>query len=392
MDERLKFIGEWLEHQEAMALLCRRYGISRKTGYKLVGRYQLAGVEGLVDRSRAPHHQPLAVAEAIEEGIVELRGRHPRWGPRKLRAWLEQHRPQHRWPAPSTIGAVLHRHGLTVPRQRRRRSPRPPARWGAALGPNDVWSADFKGWFRTRDGQRCNPLTMTDNASRFLLRCQAVAEPDEVHVRPLFEAAFREYGLPGAMRTDNGPPFASVAAAGLSRLAVWWIKLGIGVQRIRPGHPEDNGRHERFHLTLAEETAQPPQATARAQQRRFDRFRRVYNEERPHEALGQQPPASVYAPSPRPYPDRLPEVEYAADDVVRRVRYNGDIKWRGYHVYVSHCLAGEPIALEEQAEDCWRVWFGPVTLGWLTTRPSRDGAPARRRDASTPKLLPMCPV
>lgn len=392
MDERMKFIGEWLRHDESIALLCRRYGISRKTGYKLVARYQLAGVDGLTDRSRAPHHQPLAVAEEIEAAIVQARGRHPRWGPRKLRAWLQQQQAQHRWPAPSTIGELLHRQGLSVPRRRRLRSPRATEPLAAALGPNDVWSADFKGWFRTRDQQRCTPLTITDNASRFLLRCQAVAEPDEGHVRPLFEATFREYGVPTAMRTDNGPPFASVAVAGLSRLAVWWIKLGIRVERIRPGHPEENGRHERFHLTLDQETAQPPQATGRAQQRCFDRFRRLYNEERPHEALGQRPPASVYAPSPRSYPDRLPELHYAADSVVRRVRYNGDIKWQGHTVYVSHCLAGEPVGLEAHAEHCWRVCFGPVTLGWLSTRPAHHGTAARRRDTFTPVLLPMCPV
>jgi hypothetical protein len=263
------------------------------------------------------------------------------------------------------------------------------------VAPNDVWSADFKGWFRTGDGARCLPFTLTDNASRFLLRCQAVAAADDAHVRPLFEAAFREYGLPRALRSDNGPPFASLAVAGLSRLAVWWIKLGIRPERIAPGHPEQNGRHERMHLTLAQETAQPPHATGRAQQRAFDCFRHLFNSERPHEALDQQPPATVYQPSPRPYPERVPELEYAGEDVIRRVRHNGEIKWRGTHLFVSECLAGELIGLTEVVDDCWRVRFGPVFLGWLDTRTAQHsprGPGARPQDSATHKLLPMCPV
>lgn len=395
MDERLGFIAECLKDEDSMSTVCRRYGISRKTGYKLLARYAAEGVEGLRDRSRAPQHQALAMSAAVEARVVRLRGSHPRWGPRKLHAWLASHAPDQHWPAPSTIGALLQRQGLSIPRRRHPRGPALPARLGTALGPNEIWSADFKGWFRTRDGARCTPFTLSDQASRFLLRCQAVAAPDEEHVRPLFEAAFREYGLPEAVRTDNGPPFASTAAAGLSRLAVWWIKLGIQPERIRPGHPEENARHERMHLTLAQETAQPAQATGRAQQRRFDEFRQVFNYERPHEALGQRPPAAVYQPSPRPYPERLPELTYPAAEVIRRVRHNGEIKWRGHSVFVSQCLAGELIGLEELLDDCWRVRFGPVVLGWIDTRvaqraPRHSGA--RPHGFPIPKLLPMCPV
>ena len=370
-----------------MTVLCRRYGISRKTGYKLLARYAAEGPAGLLDRSRAPHHQPHGMGKAVERAILELRTAHPRWGPRKLRARLARQAAATRWPAASTIGSLLKHHGLTIPRRRRPHCWPSPQPFPTAAAPNELWTTDFKGWFRTRDGARCNPLTLNDSVSRFLLRCQALPQADELHARPVFEAAFREYGLPRAMRFDNGPPFASVSVAGLSRLAVWWVKLGIRLERIAPGHPEQNGRHERFHLTLKQETALPPQATVRAQQGAFDRFRREYNEERPHEALGQEVPATVYTPSPRPYPERVPDPGYAADQQVRRVRQNGEIKWQGQLLFVSECLAGEPIGLEEIFQDCWLVRFGPVELGWLDGR-----VPTRQRRSITLKLSPMCPV
>lgn len=378
MDERLQFIAESLQGERAMAELCRAYGISRKTGYKVVGRYAVDGAAGLQDRSRAPHQHPHAVAEALVTAILAQRARYPRWGPRKLRARLLMQQPSRPWPATSTIGAILHRHGLTVPRRRVRRCPPGTQPFLACGAPNAVWAADFKGWFRTGDGARCDPLTLSDGYSRYLLRCQALTRPDETHAQPLFEAAFREYGLPDAMRSDNGPPFASRAAGGLSRLAVWWIKLGIRPERITPGHPEENGRHERLHLTLKTETARPPQPTLRAQQRAFDRFRWEYNEERPHEALGQRPPATVYTPSARPYPARVREPEYPVDALVRRVRHNGEIKWQGRSIFVSQCLAGEPVGLEEVTEARWLVRFGPVELGWLDGRTDRLHLPRER--------------
>lgn len=388
----MQFIGEALKREESMAVLCQRYAISRKTGYRLLARYAVHGADALAAQSRARHQQALAVTAAVEGAVVELRGRHPRWGPRKLRAWLQRQVPGERWPAASTIGRLLRQHGLTIPRRVRRRCPPMTQPFGLVQAANDTWSADFKGWFCTQDGARCLPLTVTDNASRFLLRCHAVRVGDAAHVRPLFEATFREYGLPRALRTDNGPPFASTGAGRLSQLGVWWIKLDIQRELITPGHPEQNGRHERFHLTLAQETAQPPHATLRGQQQRFDRFRQEFNEQRPHEALGQRPPAAAYTPSPRAYPERLPEVQYAAAYEVRRVRYNGAIKWQGRQVYVNHCLQGEPVGLQEVAEDCWRLWFGPVPLGWLDARQPQRGPSARRRRFSTLKLLPMCPV
>jgi transposase InsO family protein len=387
MDERTQFIAAWLAHETSMSELCQRFGISRKTGYKILGRYTADGPPGLQEHSHAPHRQPHALAAAVQQAILELRGTRPYWGPRKLRAWLVRRRPEHCWPAASTIGAVLQRHGLTRPRRRRLRAA--PARMGPpATGPNEVWAADFKGWFRTGDQQRCDPLTISDVYSRYLLRCHVVAALSEAAVRPVFEATFREYGLPRAIRTDNGPPFASLAAGGLSRLAVWWIRLGIWPERIAPAHPEQNGRHERLHRTLKQETTQPPQATGPAQQRAFDRFQTIYNHERPHEALGQQPPAAWYHPSRRAYPDHLPAVEYAARWLVRRTHPNGEIKWLGRRVFISQALAGELLGLEEIADGCWRVNIGPVELGWLDAR-----RPQRLQPLDTaPTLSPISPV
>lgn len=391
MDERVEFIADWLKSEESRAVLCRRYGISRKTGYKLAARYAEEGERAFQERSRAPRQQAGAMPEGMARMLLELRAGHPHWGPRKLRGWLVARQPTGPWPATSTIGALLVRHGLTRPRRRRTRVP-----WAAPVGaaaeqPNARWSADFKGWFRTGDGTRCEPFTLADYASRFLLRCQIVPAVDEASVRPLCEAAFREYGLPAAMLTDNGPPFVTTGVGGLSRLAIWWIKLGIQPERTAPGHPEQNGRHERMHLTLATETTQPPQATARAQQRRLQSFQHEYNYERPHEALGQRPPARVYQPSPRTYPERLPEPEYPAGSDIRRVHHNGEVRWHGQALYLGQALAGELIGLEELVEDCWRVRFGPVTLGWLDTRPA-PGAGRRPRRATHPDLLPICPV
>lgn len=369
MDERLRFVADCLVGEEPMAQLCRRYGISRKTGYKWLERYGEHGVGGLEERSRAPLSHPNAVAEAIERMLLDLRGAHPTWGPRKLLAILARRHPATVWPAPSTVGDLLRRHGLVVPRRRR------PALWArptalqTPAGANQLWCADFKGWFRTGDGRRCTPLTITDAHTRLLLRCQALGLRTGVDlVRPIFAATFREYGLPLAIRTDNGPPFASLGLGGLSALSVWWIRLGIAVERIEPGHPEQNGRHERMHRTLKAETTKPPAATRRAQQERFNRFRQEYNEVRPHEALGQQPPATVFDRSPRPYPARLAEVEYPQEWTTRAVRGNGQMKWGGSEVRLSQALAGQRVGLEPLGDGLWRVYFAQVPLGLFDER------------------------
>lgn len=383
MDERTQFIAACLLHEESMSQVCRRFGVSRKTGYKWLSRYTAGGPPALIERSHAAHRQPAAVSTGVERAILALRAKHPHWGPRKLRAWLEQHATGP-WPAPSTIGALLQRAGLTVHRRRRRSCLGGSESRTAAGAANDVWAADFKGWFRTGDGRRCDPLTISDLYSRYLLRCQVVGTTQLELVRPIFEATFREYGLPRVVRTDNGPPFAG--RGGLSRLAVWWIRLGIRPERIEPGHPEQNAEHERLHRTLKHETASPPHATLRAQQRAFDRFRRTYNDDRPHEALGQQPPATRYTVSPRAYPEQLPNVDYPDTFVVRRAHPCGDIKWLGRRVLISHALAGELVGMEEITDGRWRVWFGAVPLGWLDVRRPE------RLEVATRHVLPISPV
>ena len=395
MTERLRFVALFEEGSSTMAALCREFGISRKTGYQLLARYAAEGDVGLQDRSHAAHHHPHAVSEMVEEQIVALRARHPTWGARKLRARLKMDDPVVRWPSASTIGEILHRHGLVVPRRRRIRTPADPSPFADCTGPNDSWCIDYKGWFRTNDGRRCDPLTISDAHSRYLLRCQAVRRVDTRCARPLLEATFREYGLPLAIRSDNGPPFASRGVGGLSRLSVWWIKLGIKPERITPGQPSQNGRHERMHGTLKRDACQPPASTRREQQRRFDDFRRTYNEERPHEALGDVTPSMIYRPSPRPYPARPSELVYPDRWQIRMVHRHGEIRWRGNHIFVGEVLAGEPIALQETDNGSWLVHFGPVLLGSINNagqfrrasdRPQRGAALRSRmasRDAAT---------
>jgi putative transposase len=370
MDQRVAFIADWLRNEWTMTELAERYTISRKTAYKWVARYETDPVAGLADQSRAPHVHGRRTSAEVAEAIVALRRRYPRWGPKKLRAILTEARPTGSWPVASTIGEVLRRERMSERRRRPRYAVPLTQPLVAAHQPNEVWSADFKGWFRTGDGQRCDPLTIIDNYSRWVLCCRITA-PTEAGVRPWCERIFREYGLPRALRTDNGTPFASSGAAQLSRLSVWWLKLGIQLDRIAPGHPEQNGRHERFHRTLQEETVQPPAATVAQQQRRFDRMRRAFNEERPHEALGQQPPARHYVPSPRPYPGRLEEPHYDAQHQVRRIKEKGQIKWGGGEVFVCEALRGELVGLMETARGDWVIRFMHVELGRVERKTGR---------------------
>lgn len=370
MDQRVAFIADWLRDEWTMTELAERYGISRKTAYKWVDRYDEDAAQGLAERSRAPHTHGRATTAAICEAVLALRRKHPRWGPKKLRAILCEREPRRVWPAASTIGDLLRRAGVSEPRRRSRYVVPLTQPLAAAQTPNDVWTADFKGWFRTADGTRCDPLTIADACSRFVLCCRIVA-PSAAGVRPWFERAFREYGLPGAMRTDNGSPFATTGAGQLSQLAVWWLKLGIQLDRIDPGHPEQNGRHERFHLTLQEETTTPPATTPRQQQARFDRMRREFNTERPHEALGQQPPARHYVPSPRPYPSRLEDPWYDATHQVRRVKPTGYIKWQGELVFISEAVRRQAVGLVETERGDWLVRFMHVELGRIDRRTRR---------------------
>jgi len=367
MDERGLFISEFLKDEASVTELCRRYGISRKTGYKWIARYEAEGFVGLADRNHAAHCCPHRLSVGQTKQILEVRIAHPTWGPRKVRAWLMDRRAAQSWPAASTIGDLFTAEGLTVPRKQRRRVPLS-APFGACTQANDVWTVDFKGWFRTSDGERCDPLTLNDAHSRYLLRCQALERTDGRSVWPIFDAAFRECGLPLRVRSDNGAPFASRAVGGLSQLSVKLIKAGITPERIQAGKPQQNGRHERFHLTLKRETANPPAANRHAQQRAFDAFRRVYNEERPHEALGQTPPSRHYERSPRRYTGRLREPDYPDLFSVRRVRSTGQIKWHGELLFLSEALTGEPVGCEELEEGNWCIHYGPIALGTINHR------------------------
>jgi len=371
MEERFRFIEELNSEDWSLAELCRFFGVTRKTGYKWLERYQAGGLEGLRDQSRAPRRHPNAVDQECEKRIIAVRERHPFWGARKIHAVLKREEGGTGVPAVSTIGSLLKSHGLTAGRKRRpqaRPSQRPLAH---ATDANKVWCADFKGWFRTSDGERIDPLTISDAYSRFLLRCQVVPAVDYRSSKPIFEAAFRQFGLPDRIRTDNGAPFGSNGESGLTGLSVWWIKLGIEPERIQPAKPQQNGRHERMHRTLKQATASPPARNRRAQQQRFDEFRREYNEDRPHEALGQATPASFYGPSARQYPRRVAEVEYPARWQVRRVSSSGQMRWKSEYVFVAHPLETETVGLEPIADGYWRVWFSFYEIGVLDAARSR---------------------
>jgi putative transposase len=403
MDEKMRFIVAVSGDEESMTVLCEEFGISRKTGYKWLERYRAEGPVGLEERSRAPHVVPWAITGAQAQAIVELRRTHPSWGPKKLRAKLLERAREQAWPAASTIGELLHRQGLIHPRRRRRHAVPNASRLTVAVSANDLWGIDFKGWFRTLDGARCDPLTVSDAFSRYLLCAQGLLRPDYEGCRGALERVFREYGLPGAIRSDNGAPFASLGAGGLSRLSVWWVKLGIIPERIAPGKPEQNGRHERMHRTLKAECASPPAAGLSEQQRRFDRFRAEFNHERPHEALGQTVPALHYTASLRPYPDRLEDPAYPAEFELRRVRSKGEIKWQGELVFIGEALIGEVIGIRENQEGDGELYFGPVPLGLIdgvTLKLVRVRSSQERRGGQPPshsspskceKVLPMLP-
>jgi putative transposase len=364
VDQRLRFIAAFSSCRWTMAELCRIYGISRKTGYKWTTRYGEEGLDGLKDRSRRPKSCPHRTDERCARKLVEERKKHPSWGARKLLARLRRRYPDWPWPVASTATQLLKQHGLVTPRKLRRRKPAPDKPVVESEQPNDVWTADFKGEFRTGDRQMCYPLTVADHHSRFLLACSGRRSTARVRAIPVFEETFHTYGLPRAILTDGGSPFSSPRAPRrLSRLAVWWIKLGIEPLVIEPGHPEQNGRHERMHRTLKAETARPPAASLSDQEAAFDRFRSEYNLERPHEAIGQVAPAELYGKSPRPYPSYRPQVSYPGHFEVRRVHVNGDIRFQGQRLYVSGALGREWVGLEETDDGLWSVRFGSFLLG-----------------------------
>ena len=388
LEERIAMLADYDTGVFSVSELCRDYGVSRPAFYGWLARRDSGAADWFCDRSHAPLSRPHRTPEAVCAAVLAVKRRFPRFGPKKVRAWLLRERPEGCWPAASTVGDILKRAGLVEPRGRRR--PRELGRVEVAAGaPNAEWACDFKGWFRTRDGQRCDPLTITDTASRYLIEVR-IAEPTIAGVRPVFERVFGECGLPAAIRCDNGPPFGSQGAAGLTELAVWWLKLGVRPRFIRPASPQDNGRHERMHRTLKADTARPPSDSLSEQQARFDAFRQHYNHVRPHEALDQAPPASRWTPSARTIPPRLITPWYDPDWQVRQVRTSGEIKWKSQLVFVSQPLAGETVGLREREDGSHLVCFFDVPLGVLDRRGQfRRFAPLRHRLRYAPEPQPQ---
>jgi transposase InsO family protein len=358
MDERRRFVEAYLTGQFSMTELCRSAGVSRPTGYLWVERYRLQGEAGLADRSHAPHRCPHRTPEAVARQLLALRRRHPHWGPRKLLRVASRRWPQLPLPSRSAAAAILRRAGLVA--ERRRRAPpieRPAQAARVPATPNVLWTIDFKGQFRTGDHRWCYPLTVADAASRYLLECHGQLRPTAAPVLQRLRRLFREQGLPESIHSDNGAPFASTGIAGLSRVSLEWLKLGIHIERSRPGCPQDNASHERMHQTLKQATARPPAAHLAAQQRRFDRFRREFNHERPHEALADRTPIELYVPSPRGYPERLPEPHYPGHFDRRRISNAGELRWHGRHLFFGVIFAHELVGLEEIDDGVWSVYF-----------------------------------
>jgi putative transposase len=365
MDQKTQFIADSLRGLLPVTELCELYAVSRKTAYKWINRYDQDGPKGLEDRSRRPRSCPNLTPPELVEAILAARRRHPTWGPKKLLKLLTARDPHQSWPKRTAICDLLSRHGL-VTRPRRRRKPGHPGKPSALItAPNLVWCADFKGQFKTRDGLYCYPLTVTDGYSRYLLGCQALLSTSCDLAKPVFRKLFQEFGMPERIRSDNGVPFATTTLARLSMLSAWWIRLGILPDLIEPGKPQQNGRHERMHKTLKAETTRPPAGSLSAQQRKFNRFRDEFNFERPHEAIDLQTPATLFTASPRPFPKKLPALEYPAHFETRYVSYNGGIRWRSEWINVSITCAGEYVGLQEIDNGIWNVYFGPLKLGRL---------------------------
>lgn len=368
MEQRERFIRDERLALYTMTELCARYGVSRKTGYKWLERFDAGGRAGLGDRSRAPHRCPHRIADDVAQLICRARRQHPSWGPEKLLQWLEPRHPGLDLPAISTAGDLLARRGLVKKRRRRRTYQHPGIVPATTTQPNDLWTADFKGHFRTRDGIYCYPLTIADQHTRFLMACHGLLSTKGHGVRPVFDRLFREYGLPRAIRTDNGVPFATTGIHGLSQLNVWWLRLGIQHQRILPGQPQQNGAHERMHKTLKGDAIRPPRATLAAQQRAFNRFRALYNDERPHTFLRGRTPTSLYRPSPRQYTGELPPIEYPGHFIVKRITNAGTFRFKKRLLFIANALKQHTIGLEEVADGIWSIHFCRVLVGRLDER------------------------
>jgi putative transposase len=387
MDERLRFVARLLEG-EKMAVLCREFDISRKTGYKIFSRYKDCGLEGLTDRSRRPYRQGCQLPFQIENLILQLKREYPSWGAPKIREKIRRKHSEIQLPAISTVHAVLDRHGL-VSRPRRRRYKAEGTALSRPLQPNELWCADYKGEFMLADRRYCYPLTITDAASRYLLSCEALSSTKGKYAFTVFERVFKDFGLPKAIRTDNGVPFASPNALfGLSKLSVWWLRLGIQIERIKPAHPEQNGRHERMHLTLKKEATKPAAKNFLQQQGKFDRFIEVFNQQRPHQAIGMQYPAELYVSSSRPY-QGLSDLQYPFHDRTITVTCCGRICIGRRKINLSTVFAGQNVGIKQVSDKVWLVSFMQYDLGFF------DHETGRITSAENPfgaKVLPMCPV
>jgi putative transposase len=371
MSERLRFVTTLRKHKSTFRSLCAAFGIAPKTGYKWLHQFEAAGPTGLQDRSRRPKSNSRAISAAVADRLIELRLEDPTLGPKKLVAWLKAHEPGWELPAPSTVGELLKRHGLVTARRRSRpqRPRREPLRH--ATHPNAVWSMDYKGWFRLGDGSRCDPLTITDGFSRYLICCKAgtaVGDTVASDVWAELERAFREFGMPSAIRVDNGQPWAAPKGQlGITKLAVRILKADIALERIDPGKPYQNGRHERFHLTLQQKTTRPPEQNMQAQQLRFDDFRQEYNHHRPHEALGQRTPSQVYVCSARSFTKSIAEPEYPHWYEVLTANQWGHVSFHGRDYFISQAVRGERVGIVEVEESCFEVFFCKLLLGRLHT-------------------------
>jgi putative transposase len=372
VSERRLFVDAWLSQDFCVAELCERFGVSRKTGHKWINRFKEEGMSGLDNRSRARHGQAHRTPEAVIERVLALKYRYPDWGPVTIQSALYRAEPQGQWPAVSTIGSLLAAHGLVKPRRPRQKVPPHSHPLAHASEPNAVWSADFKGQFRLGNGSWCYPLTLSDNCSRLVFACKGFASPQLAPSMAVYKQVFQEHGLPAAIRTDNGWPFAMNTLGGLTPLMIWLLRLGVYPERIAPGCPQENGRHERMHRTLKAATANPPKGNLSAQQRAFNRFRREFNEERPHQALGRgRCPVDVHRPSTRRFPERLPLLEYPDGFEIRKVKCGGYIKLSGEPIYTTRQLVGEYVGLEPLDHGRWQLYFGALKLGVVDVKVGR---------------------
>jgi putative transposase len=367
--EKYLFIADWLKQEFSMTELCKRYGVSRKTGYKFLNKYIEDGEGAFKEKSSARHTHPNKTPEEIQAKILDLKYRYLHWGPAKLRDWFHINEPKFTCPAASTVGEILKKHGLVKNKKCRKKVAKHAEPLAHCDAPNRVWSADFKGHFRLLLTKAyCYPLTISDNFSRFLLHCEGLEKNNYKLTKQGFEKVFFNYGLPDSMRTDNGQPFAGLGIGGLTKLSIWFLKLGIMPERIEPGCPEQNGRHERMHRTLKEATAKPPQKNMGEQQKCFTNFMQEYNYERPHQALNGKRPSDVYSASVKSLPSKLPEIYYPKDFLIRKVKTNGEIKWHGKRYFVSELLHKEPVGLEIIDDGRAFLYFSKLKLGIIDAR------------------------